>query len=208
MNYDQFIELYPAVDLALEIFKGLAPTIVAVLAIIINNSLAKARNQKDNELLRKKKIADAKIVVLNTMLEKYIEFSQLIWASGTKLILYLSEENGEKREKLEREFQQSIYEFQFKSQDIFAYYKAMFEQYDFNINSGIALEDANKFAIKLITICEKNNQVYKIKCASERNLKLDKVADEIKEETLETCAWTNSVMQSISKKIKAIYEEG
>ena len=207
MNYEQFIELYPAVDLALEIFKGLAPTIVAVLAIIINNSLAKARNQKDNQMLRKKKIADAQIVVLNTMLEKYIEFSQLLWMSGTKLILYLSEENEEKREKLEKEFQQSIYEFQFKSQDIFAYYKAMFEQYDFDINCGIALEDANKFALKLITICEMNNQAYKIKCATERNLKLDKAAAEIKEETIEICAWTNAVMQSVSKKIKAIYEE-
>lgn len=169
--------------------------------------MAKSRNQEDNQLLRKKKIADAQIIVLNTMLEKYIAFSQLLWMSGTKLILYLSEENEEKREKLEKEFQQSIYEFQFKSQDIYSYYKAMFEQYKFNINCGIALEDANSFALKLITICETNNQVYKIKCANERNLKLDKAAQEIQEETMETCAWTNAVMQSISKRIKAIYEE-
>ena len=45
MTYDELIILYPMVDLFLELFKGLAPTIVAILAIVVNNALSKKREQ-------------------------------------------------------------------------------------------------------------------------------------------------------------------
>ncbi len=36
MTYDELIILYPLIDLFLELFKGLAPMIVAILAIVVN----------------------------------------------------------------------------------------------------------------------------------------------------------------------------
>lgn len=44
MTYKEFINSYPWVDLILELFKGIMPTAVALLAIFLNNSFAKKRD--------------------------------------------------------------------------------------------------------------------------------------------------------------------
>ena len=50
MNYKDLILLYPWVDLVLELFKGIMPTLIALLAIFLNNSFARKR-----ELIYRKK---------------------------------------------------------------------------------------------------------------------------------------------------------
>lgn len=50
MNYKDLILLYPWVDLVLELFKGVMPTLAALLAIFLNNSYARKR-----ELIYRKK---------------------------------------------------------------------------------------------------------------------------------------------------------
>lgn len=50
MSYEDLILLYPWVDLVLELFKGVMPTLVALLAIYLNNSFARER-----ELIYRKK---------------------------------------------------------------------------------------------------------------------------------------------------------
>lgn len=50
MSYEDLILLYPWVDLVLELFKGVMPTLVALLAIYLNNSFASER-----ELIYRKK---------------------------------------------------------------------------------------------------------------------------------------------------------
>lgn len=49
MNYTSFIELHPWVDLFLELFKGIMPTLVALLAIYINNRIAAKREKRASE---------------------------------------------------------------------------------------------------------------------------------------------------------------
>lgn len=50
MSYEDLILLHPWVDLVLELFKGVMPTLVALLAIFLNNSFARER-----ELIYRKK---------------------------------------------------------------------------------------------------------------------------------------------------------
>lgn len=50
MTYQEFIRCYPWIDLLLELFKGIMPTIVALLAIFLNNSFNEKR-----ELMHRKK---------------------------------------------------------------------------------------------------------------------------------------------------------
>lgn len=207
MTYKELVELYPCIDLFLELFKGLAPTIVAVLAIIINNLASTRRERKSNEMRKIKEINQAKISVLNEMLGKYIQISQLFWISGTHLILYLSYEEDDKRNKEVGEFEQSIYKFQFKAQEIYDYYSSMMKQYDFKIGCNSSIKDAYEYSDRLLSICEKNSYIYMITDEKEKNLLLDKVRDEIKDATIEAKKWTNVIMVEISKKIKELNEE-
>lgn len=183
MTYEELVVIYPCIDLFLELFKGLAPTIVAVLAIIINNLASSKREKKADEKNKKKRINEAKIIVLNEMLNKYIELSQLFWISGTHLILYLSYTEKNEKDKENREFEHSLYQFQFKSQEIYDYFASMMKQYDFKIGCDASVSDANRFANELIDLCEKYNDSYKITDAEKRNATLDYVRDEIKFET-------------------------
>lgn len=207
MNYAEFIELHPAVDLALEFFKGICPTVVAIIAIIVNNALIKSRGERSREREKKKDINEARIGVLNTMLEKYIRLSQLFWISGTKLILFLSRENDEKKEIQEKEFEASLYEFQFKSQEIYDYFKSVFELYDFRIGCDTVVEDVREFAFGLIGICERYENTCRIEDEIARNKALDEAAEEIKEKTVEVKAWTHVVMHAIGQEIKRLQEE-
>ena len=50
MSYKDLILLHPWIDLVFELFKGIMPTLVALLAIFLNNSFA-----KDRELIYRKK---------------------------------------------------------------------------------------------------------------------------------------------------------
>ncbi len=52
MSYDDLIKLYPWVDLIMELFKGIVPTFVALLAIFLNNFFS----QKRDLLYRKKSL--------------------------------------------------------------------------------------------------------------------------------------------------------
>lgn len=44
MTYQELVKCYPWVDLFLELFKGIMPTVVALFAIFMNNSLSKKRD--------------------------------------------------------------------------------------------------------------------------------------------------------------------
>lgn len=44
MTYRDLVECYPWIDLVLELFKGIMPTVVALFAIFMNNSLSKKRD--------------------------------------------------------------------------------------------------------------------------------------------------------------------
>lgn len=127
--------------------------------------------------------------------------------SGTHLILYLSCTDSEERKQKNKDFEQSVYEFQFKSQEIYDYFASMMKQYDLGIGCDSSVMDANRYADELITICEKYDNSYEITSNDVKNEILDKARDEIKDATIDVKAWTNVIMVEISKKIKELYEQ-
>lgn len=50
MTYNEFIIQYPAVDVIIKIFSSVAPTAVAVLAIIVNNIKSSKRDKRNKKL--------------------------------------------------------------------------------------------------------------------------------------------------------------
>ena len=52
MTYSEFVKIYPALDLFLELFKGLGPTLIAILAIVLNhrNSVKRDKENRRNSL--------------------------------------------------------------------------------------------------------------------------------------------------------------
>ena len=82
MNYKDLILLYPWVDLVLELFKGIMPTLIALLAIFLNNSFARKR-----ELIYRKK---------NLQLDYYTKM--LNWFHDIKnCLLYTSDAADDRR---------------------------------------------------------------------------------------------------------------
>lgn len=66
MNYEDLIREYPYIDLIFELFKGIMPTAVALLAIFLNNSFAKKRDL----MYRKKNLQlDYYVKILNWLHE-------------------------------------------------------------------------------------------------------------------------------------------
>lgn len=63
MSYEDLILLHPWVDLVLELFKGVMPTLVALLAIYLNNSFARER-----ELIYRKKEFTVRLLYENVKL--------------------------------------------------------------------------------------------------------------------------------------------
>ena len=47
MNFDEFLKAHYAVDFAWEIFKGVSPTIIALVTIWINTHISKNKAQKE-----------------------------------------------------------------------------------------------------------------------------------------------------------------
>lgn len=68
MNYKDLILLYPWIDLILELFKGLMPTLVALLAIFLNNSFA--RDEINGIVIKTSTAIDECIKKFNHMFEK------------------------------------------------------------------------------------------------------------------------------------------
>jgi len=79
MNYSDFIIKYPLFDLCMEIFKGIAPTLVALLVVYINNKITNNNDREKIENDLKYKIfAEAKLLA--------IDVNNLIFTSGTAFL--------------------------------------------------------------------------------------------------------------------------
>ena len=47
MSFEQFLQTYDMVDFAWEIFKGISPTIIALLTIWINTIIGRRKTEKE-----------------------------------------------------------------------------------------------------------------------------------------------------------------
>ncbi|MCX0380046.1 hypothetical protein LI055_10485 [Clostridium perfringens] len=82
MTYDELINLYPWFDLFWELFKGIVPTAVALLAIYINDRLAIKREKKKNE-------KDIKIKALKNLQIKAIEINDMMFCTSKSFLEYM-----------------------------------------------------------------------------------------------------------------------
>lgn len=102
MTYDELINLCPWFDLFWELFKGIAPTAVALLAIYINDRLAIKREKKKNE-------KDIKIKALKNLQIKAIEINDMIFSTAESFLEYMfSLDNKETKDEKLKIFYQEI----------------------------------------------------------------------------------------------------
>ena len=122
MTYSEFVKIYPALDLFLELFKGLGPTLIAILAIVLNhrNSVKRDKENRRNSLY---------YTVQKEMLDKFLELSQLQWKCGANLIDLLSKQDAGRGEDIQEIYSPVLYNMQFKAQEIKDYYHSMFESF-------------------------------------------------------------------------------
>lgn len=204
MTYDELIALYPFVDLFLELFKGLAPTIVAVLAIIINNSIAVKRDKRANVLSKNKKINEGKIAVLNEMLHKHIELSQLRSHILDSLELIKDTRNRDEILNIGDRLKSDIYLFKDKVLEISDYNYAMVSRYDLCFDINKTVDEAVKFMDEVISISIKSCELYSSeseeKRVTERNI-------ECRIEEIRSIKFCTINMIYLGMEIKKLYEE-
>lgn len=71
MTYDEFIMQYPVADLILKIFSTIAPVVVAILAIIINNIKSSERDKRNKKI-------DMIVNYENMLIDKISELQQML----------------------------------------------------------------------------------------------------------------------------------
>lgn len=91
MNYADFIRLNPWFDLIFELFKGIAPTLVALIAIWINNIMADKREREKNEKA-------IKVESLVNLQNDAIEVNNMIFDTGRAFLDYMQFLNNEEVE--------------------------------------------------------------------------------------------------------------
>lgn len=96
MSYESFKLAYPWVDLILELFKGIMPTVVALLAIYVNNKIASKRemrtSKKEEERLKEQYKREEEKMKKSFEIEekRFIESSQREIEKQKKSIITLS----------------------------------------------------------------------------------------------------------------------
>ncbi len=101
MTYKEFVNCYPWIDLALELFKGIVPTIVALLAIFLNNFFSRKREM----MYRKKSLQlDYFVKVLNWL----HEIKNNIMEVSLDLENALNKMNPDERKNRYNDFMKSI----------------------------------------------------------------------------------------------------
>lgn len=82
MNYNDFIKYHPWFSLFFELFKGIAPTIAALLAIYINN---KSAHKRDHEKSKK----DLKTKLLTELQNNVIELNNMLYDAGKEFLNHM-----------------------------------------------------------------------------------------------------------------------
>ena len=195
MSYNEFVVLHPSIDLILEIIKGLGPTLVALLAIVLNhkNTVKRDKENRKNSLY---------YTIQKEMLDKFIELSQLQWSSGASLIEGLSEQNEDKRDDMLENYTHKLYSMLYKAQEICDYYYTMFENFHINVDCSEIVEVSRQYSDDLNSIVDKYEVIWKNeRCMRIINQKLDDMRDEVMAATGKVKDYTNCCMSKVSQKL-------
>ena len=196
MTYSEFVKIYPALDLFLELFKGLGPTLIAILAIVLNhrNSVKRDKENRRNSLY---------YTVQKEMMDKFLELSQLQWKCGAILIDLLSTQDAGRGEDIQEIYSPVLYNMQFKAQEINDYYHSMFKSFGIAIDCSRIVEDSNIYSNELISICEKYKDVWKREsCFKVINQQLDIMGEEVKAATGRVKVYTNECMSELARNMR------
>ncbi len=82
MSYNEFIQYHPTFGFSFELFKGIMPTIVALLAIYINNKNA---NKREKEKIEK----DIKTKALTQLQNDAIQLNNMLFDAGKEFLDYI-----------------------------------------------------------------------------------------------------------------------
>lgn len=193
MTYNELILVYPWIDLFLEIFKGVGPTLVALWAIQANHMRAVKRDIKNRENAL---LYDIK----KEMFNKFLILSQLQWEVGQSLIKYLSNIGDE---KILEEYVQNNKIFLLKAREIDDYYYSVFCSFNVKIDCSEAVGVSQCYSNELNRIHEKYyNTIIGYSRPCQASDKLNKMSDEVLKTTLKMKDYTDDIMVQIAKSIK------
>lgn len=195
MTYDQFINMHPFFDLFFELFKGVIPTIVAIMAIYLNNKGAVKREQRS----RKEEMI---IKVKGAMLDKLIEATNMYYNCGKIAIECISEPEEGNKKKRNNELFDSLNILYAKSWEIIDYYNTMFVSFHIDINCKEINTNIYEFGNKLSDIVRKNGEISKTQTGKEREEKIKRCREEISEIVSKSTSWNSVIMRQISDSIK------
>lgn len=196
MTYRELITeyIYPGMQLLWKLFKGVAPTAVALLAIYVNNSRAEKRDRKN----RRKTL---EYNVKKEFLELLMELSRMQWNCGEVVISFLSETNDGKREKLSTKLMETLNIFLTKAQEINDYYNTMIKSGKIELECENIVAISKEYTDEINNLLEKYMDVYKTPCIKAQNQYLDKAAQEMLSLTAKVKEQTNPILQSVSDSI-------
>ena len=198
MNYEDFIVKYPWFDLFWEVFKGIMPTIIALLAIYINNKKA---NGRDKEKL-----------VINALLllqDNINNLNNMIYNTGKDCLSYLQYLDDSKvKEIYFNRYNESNNELLLFSRKV--RFLVDIERFKFNIKSISFDECYKKIAYYTYKICdiidEYNEKVRDIdrkeanKILDDVQQKLLKISEETEKEMFNYAMTLSKVITGLNKK--------
>lgn len=196
MTYDQFINLHPFFDLFFELFKGVIPTIVAIMAIYLNNKGAMKREQKSRK-------EDMIIKIKGTMLDKLIDVTNMYYNCGKIAIQCITEVEECNKKKLNDELFDYLNILYAKSWEIVDYYNTMFVSLNIDINCKEINNDIYQFGNKLTDIVRINEDINNVQIRKKREERIKRCREEISEIVSDSTSWKSVIMKQISDSINA-----
>lgn len=194
MTYDQFIKLHPFFDLFFELFKGVIPTIVAIMAIYLNNKGAMKREKKSRK-------EDMIIKVKGAMLDKLIDVTNMYYNCGKIAIECIIEAEERNKKKLNDELFDYLNILYAKSWEIVDYHNTMFVSLNIDINCKEINNDIYEFGNKLTDIVRKNEDINNVQTRKKREEKIKRCREEISEIVSNSTSWKAVIMKQISDSI-------
>ncbi len=194
MTYDHFIKLHPFFDLFFELFKGVMPTVVAILAIYLNNKGAVIRERKSRK-------EDMIIKIKGTMLDKLIDVTNMYYNCGKiaiECITEMEEYNKKKRNDELFDYLNILYA---KSWEIVDYYNTMFVSLNIDINCKEIHNDIYEFGKKLTDVVRKNEDINNVQTRKNREEKIIRCREEISGIVSDSTSWKAAIMKQISDSI-------
>lgn len=195
MTYEQFMNQYPLFDLFFELFKGIIPTIVAIVAIYYNNEGAIKRDKKARK-------EDIMIKIKETMLDKLITVTNMYYTCGKIAIECIAEQDENNKRKKNNELFDYLNILYAKSWEIVDYYNTMFVSLHIDINCKELNNNIYEFGRKITDIVSKSEDRKGVKTEKTREENIIRGREEISKVVSESTSWKAIIMKQISDSIR------